>query len=400
MNRNIKLSEDIHYVGVNDRRTHLFENLWPLPEGIAYNAYLIRDKKNILIDTVEISKTDDLIREVQAILGDRDLDYLVVNHTEPDHSGAINALLKTWPDLCIVGNKTTFRFLDGFYGEWKHKKIIENGDLLDTGTHKLRFYSTPMIHWPETMMTFDENDGVLFSGDAFGSFKTLDGAIFDDALDLNDFENEMRRYFSNIVGKYGKNVQRALKLLKDVPVRMIASTHGPVFRTDLNWVLSRYDRWSREDTKAGVVVVYGSMYGNTEAMAEHTARKLKEAGVPEVRVYDASKTHASYILSTVWEYTGIVLASPAYNNDLFPSVKNVVEKFLERKMKNRYVGVIGTATWSGGGVRTLNKLVETLGWEAVGESVEAKYSAGKNDLENCTVLAQKLARKVLNNTGA
>ncbi|MFO7841858.1 MAG: FprA family A-type flavoprotein [Fidelibacterota bacterium] len=400
MNRNIKLSEDIHYVGVNDRRTHLFENLWPLPEGIAYNAYLIRDKKNILIDTVEISKTDDLIREVQAILGDRDLDYLVVNHTEPDHSGAINALLKTWPDLCIVGNKTTFRFLDGFYGEWKHKKIIENGDLLDTGTHKLRFYSTPMIHWPETMMTFDENDGVLFSGDAFGSFKTLDGAIFDDALDLNDFENEMRRYFSNIVGKYGKNVQRALKLLKDVPVRMIASTHGPVFRTDLNWVLSRYDRWSREDTKAGVVVVYGSMYGNTEAMAEHAARKLKEAGVPEVQVYDASKTHASYILSTVWEYTGIVLASPAYNNDLFPSVKNVVEKFLERKMKNRYVGVIGTATWSGGGVRTLNKLVETLGWEAVGESVEAKYSAGKNDLENCTVLAQKLARKVLNNTGA
>ncbi|MDZ7796293.1 MAG: FprA family A-type flavoprotein [Candidatus Marinimicrobia bacterium] len=400
MNRNIKLTEDIYYVGVNDRRTHLFENLWPLPEGIAYNAYLIRDKKNVLIDTVEISKTDDLIREVKAILDGRDLDYLVVNHTEPDHSGAINALVKTWPDLCIVGNKVTFRFLEGFYGDWKNKKIIENGDLLDTGKHKLRFYSTPMIHWPETMMTFDENDGVLFSGDAFGSFKTLDGAIFDDALDLNDFENEMRRYFSNIVGKYGKNVQRALTSLKDLPVKMIASAHGPVFRTDLNWVLSRYDRWSREDTKAGVVVVYGSMYGHTEAMAEHTARKLKEAGVPEVRIYDASKTHASYILSAVWEYTGVVLASPAYNNDLFPSVKNVVEKFLERKMKNRYVGVIGTASWSGGGVKTLNKLVETLGWEAVGESVEAKYSAGKNDLENCTALAQKLSRKVLNESEA
>ena len=395
MDRNIRLTENIHYVGVNDRRTHLFENLWPLPEGISYNAYLIRDDKNVLIDTVETSKTEDHIDEIRSILGDRPLDYLIVNHTEPDHSGAVKALERAWPELCIVGNKVTFRFLDGFYGEWKNRKVVEHGDVLNTGNHRLKFVSTPMIHWPETMMTLEETQGILFSGDAFGSFKTLDGAIFDDELDLDAFDSEMRRYYTNIVGKYGKNVQRGLAQLKDVPLNMIASTHGPVFRRDLDWVISRYDRWSRDETRPGVVIVFGSMYGHTEAMAEHIARKLRASGVPEIRMFDASKTHPSYILSAVWEYNGVVLASPAYNNGLFPAVKNVVDKFSERKMGPRYVAVAGTATWSGGGVKTLNRLTEELGWEKVADAVEAKYSADERDLERCTALAENLARKVL-----
>ncbi|MDD4961299.1 MAG: FprA family A-type flavoprotein, partial [Candidatus Marinimicrobia bacterium] len=304
MNRNIRLSDNIYYVGVNDRRTHLFENLWPLDQGISYNAYLIKDKKNVLIDTVEISKTENLIRELKAILGDAPLHYLVVNHTEPDHSGALYALLKVWPELCVVGNKVTFRFLDGFYGAAANTLVIEHDDVLETGSLQLRFYSTPMIHWPETMMSFEEKNGILFSGDAFGSFKTLDGGIFDDEIDPADYEDEMRRYYSNIVGKYGKNVQRAFTLLEDLPIKIIASTHGPVFRKDPGWVLSRYARWSREDTRPGVVLIYGSMYGHTEEMVDYTARCLKEAGVPRVLVYDASKTHASHILSAVWEYNG------------------------------------------------------------------------------------------------
>jgi flavorubredoxin len=396
MNRNIRLSENIYYVGVNDRRTHLFENLWPLEHGVSYNAYLIKDQKNVLIDTVEIAKTDHLIRELRAILGKEALHYLVVNHTEPDHSGALNALLKEWPELCVVGNKVTFRFLDGFYGTAPRKMAVEHGDILDTGKHRLRFYSTPMIHWPETMMSFEESGGILCSGDAFGSFKTLDGGIFDDEIDVRDYEDEMRRYYSNIVGKYGKNVQRAFNLLADLPVKMVASTHGPVFRKDPDWVLSRYARWSREETKAGVVLVYGSMYGHTEEMADFTARCLKAAGVPRVLVYDASKTHPSYILSSVWEYNGLVLASPAYNNELFPSVKNVIEKFIERKMAHRFVALMGISTWSGGGVKGLNQLVETLGWEIVGEPHEAKYAAGQEDLEKCRTLAEKLAERVLN----
>ncbi len=395
MNRNIKLSDITYYVGVNDRRTHLFENLWPLTEGIAYNAYLINDEKTVLIDSVEASKTDQFIQEIKSILGDKPLDYLIVNHTEPDHSSSLISLLKTYPNLCIIGNKVTFRFLDGFYGEWKNKKIVEHDDTLSTGKHQLRFYSTPMVHWPDTMMTFDETDGILFSGDAFGSFKTLDGGIFDDELNLNEYEEEMRRYYSNIVGKYGKSVQRAFTLLKNVPIKMIASTHGPIFRKNLNWVLSRYDRWSKGETLPGVVVIYGSMYGHTEEMADYIARKLKETGIPDVRVYDASKTHPSYILSDVWQYSGVVLASPAYNNELFPSIKNIVEKFLERKMTSRYVGVIGTATWSGGGVKALNGLVKTLGWEAVGESIEAKYTAKSSDFDQCDLLSKALAEHIL-----
>ncbi|MBW6457541.1 MAG: FprA family A-type flavoprotein [FCB group bacterium] len=394
MNRNIKLTDNIYYVGVNDRRTHLFENLWPLPEGIAYNAYLIRDKQNVLVDTVETAGTAHLIKEIRSILQDKPLHYLVVNHTEPDHSGAISALLQTWPQLCIIGNKVTFRFLDGFYGTIKNKMIVEHGDVLKTGKHALRFYFTPMIHWPETMMSFEETNGILFSGDAFGSFKTLDGGIFDDEVDLSLYEDEMRRYYSNIVGKYGKNVQRAFELLKDVPVKMVASTHGPVFRKDLDWVLSRYDIWSREETLPGVVVIYGSMYGHTEEMADYTARCLKEAGVKDVLVFDASKTHASYILSAVWKYKGVVFASPAYNNELFPSMKNVIEKFLERKMAARDVAVIGTATWSGGGVKGLCRLTEDLGWHPVGDPVEAKYAAGEENLEACRSLAHKLAEQI------
>lgn len=396
MNRNILLSDAVYYVGVNDRRTALFENLWPLPEGISYNAYLIKDRFNVLIDTVEVSKTEELIRELRSILGDEPLHYLIVNHTEPDHSGAMNALLKEWPDLCVVGNKVTFRFLDGFYGAAKNRKIVEHGDVLETGKHRIVFYSTPMIHWPETMMSFEEKNGILFSGDAFGSFKTLDGGIFDDEIRPADYEEEMRRYYSNIVGKYGKNVQRAYDVLKDLPIKIVASTHGPVFRKDPDWVLSRYDRWSREDTKPGVVVVFGSMYGHTEAMADYTARCLKEAGVSEVRVYDASKTHASYILSAVWEYSGVVLASPAYNNELFPAMKNVIEKFLERKMAVRHAAVLGIATWSGGGVKNLQRLVEELGWNLVGEPLEAKYAAGTDDYAQCRRLADDLAEKIKN----
>ena len=395
MNRNIKLADNVYYLGVNDRRTSRFENLWPLPQGVSYNAYLINDSKTVLVDTVESTNTDSFISEIQDILNGKSLDYLVVNHTEPDHSGALTSLLKSYPELIIVGNRNTFKFLDGFYGEIKNKLTVEHGDILETGDRTLRFYSTPMVHWPETMMTFDEQDGILFSGDAFGSFKSLDGGIFDDELNIECYENEMRRYYSNIVGKYGKNVQRAFKVLEGVPIKMIASTHGPVFRKDINWALSRYDKWSREETQPGVVVIYGSMYGHTEEMADYFARKLKEAGVPDVVVYDASETHPSFMLSAVWKYNGIVLASPAYNNALFPAVKHIVGKFLERKMASRHVAVIGTSTWSGGGVKSLNKLVEELGWNHIGDSIEAKYSAGKTDYEQCNLLAKELAKAIL-----
>lgn len=395
MNRNIKLTDNVYYLGVNDRRTSRFENLWPIPQGVSYNAYLINDTKTVLVDTVESSNTDSFITEIQDILQGKTLDYLVVNHTEPDHSGALTSLLKSYPDLIIVGNVNTFKFLDGFYGECKNKLVIAHGDVLETGDRSLKFYSTPMVHWPETMMTFDEKDGILFSGDAFGSFKSLDGGIFDDELNIDDYENEMRRYYSNIVGKYGKNVQRAFKTLEGVPIKMIGSTHGPVFRSNPAWALERYDKWSREETQAGVVVIYGSMYGHTEELADYFARKLKENGVPEVEVYDASETHPSYILSAVWKYNGVVLASPAYNNALFPSVMQIVHKFQERKMASRHVAILGTSTWSGGGVKALNKHVEELGWNKIGDSIEAKYSAKPNDYELCDTLARELAEAIL-----
>lgn len=390
-----KLSEDIFYVGVNDRRTHLFENMWPLPYGIAYNAYLIKDEKNILVDTVEAGKTDQLLDMVQQALEGGTLDYLVINHTEPDHSGAIRCILAAYPDLTVVGNRNTFKFIEGFYGPLENKLLIAEGDELDLGKHKLKFYMAPMVHWPETMMTFDETDGVLFSGDAFGSFRTLDGSIFDDELDLELYEDEMRRYYSNIVGKYGRQTQAAITKLKDLPIKIIASTHGPVFRSDINFVLSRYDKWSRYETEPGVVIIYGSMYGHTEEMADHIARKLVEYGVKHVRIHDVSKSHPSYIISDVWKYTGVLIASPAYNNGVYPGVKVALDKFIERKVPCRPVGVFGISTWSGGGVKGLKKMLEELNWNLISDSHEAKYTARENDYENLDRIAKDMAGEIV-----
>ena len=281
MNCAVKIIDEIYWLGTNDRETHLFENVWPLENGVSYNSYIIIDEKIVLVDTVKDTKMEEYLFKIKNLIGDREIDYLVINHMEPDHSGCITAISKEYPNIKIVGNSKTFDFLKEFYGEFPNLVEVKDLDELNIGSRTLQFYFTPMVHWPETMMTYDKKTKLLFTGDAFGTFGTLDGGIFDDEVNLDFYESEMRRYYSNIVGKFGMMVQRAIKKVSSLDIKILASTHGPIWRTNLNYVLSRYDMWSKyePEDKDGIVIIYGSMYGNTKKMADAIARSIAEEGL-------------------------------------------------------------------------------------------------------------------------
>ncbi len=390
----IKLTEKIFYVGVNDRRTHLFENLWPLERGVAYNSYLINDHKVALIDTVEIGHVDKFLKKVRAVIGDKPIDYLVINHMEPDHAGSVQILTELYPDMQLVGNKKTIPMVEGFFGV--KDKFIEIGeaDVLMLGENTLQFHMIPMVHWPETMVSYVQEKCILFSGDAFGSFGTLDGGVFDDEVEFDYFKDEMRRYYSNIVGKYGNPVQKALEKLSGLEIKMIAATHGPIIRTYIPEMLEMYDAWSKYEAGNGVVIAYASMYGHTEEMAEVVARELAEQGVKAIRMYDVSKTHASYIISDIFKYKGVIFGSPTYSNELHPSLEALVTKLDHMGVQNHYFGIFGSFTWSGAAVKKLTAFAESVKWEVVGESVEEKHALKADKYEACRQLGKAMADRL------
>lgn len=391
----VNLTDNIYYLGFNDRRTHLFENFWPIPYGVSYNSYLIVDEKIALIDTVERTFIDDYLDQIEALTGGRPVDYLVINHMEPDHSGALKAVVTKYPNITLVGNKKTFDMVANYYKLSTQTLEVYDDSELPLGKHRLSFTTIPMVHWPETMVTFETSEKILFTGDAFGSFGTLDGGIFDDELNMASYEEELMRYFTNIVGKYCPHTQRALKKVQTLDVKVLAPTHGPVWRTDLNYILGKYEKWSSYATEPGAVIVYGSMYGNTAKMADVIARQLSVRGVKNIRVYDASKTHASYIISDIFKYKAFIIGSAAYNNELFPAVESLVTKIEHMGIKNHLLGIFGSYGWNGGGVKNLQKFAENIKWEVVYEPVEEKGTLKKEKFGQCLELANAMADKLL-----
>ncbi len=394
MYKPVNLSEDIFYVGVNDRRTNLFENMWPLDRGVSYNSYVIADEKVAIIDTVEAGHFEKWIAKVRTILNGRTVDYLVVNHMEPDHSGAIRILTELYPKMKIIGNKKTIPMIEGYYGIASNFEIVKEGDSLDLGKNKLIFYTVPMVHWPESMVCFEESNQILFSSDAFGSFGTLDGGIFDDELDFEYYLDEMRRYYSNIVGKYGNPVQKALQKLGTLDLKVVAPSHGPIYRKNINRMIEMYDKWSKYEGEEGVVVAYASMYGNTEEMAEVTARAITENGIKNVRVYDVSKTHPSYVISDIFKFKGLILGSPTYSNELHPNMEALTSKIHHMGITNHYFGVLGSFTWAGASVKKLREIGNSLKWEEVAEAVEEKYALKEDKYESCWQLGVAMAEKL------
>lgn len=391
----MELKGNVHYVGVNDRNKTLFENLWPLPYGVSYNSYLIADDDAVvLVDTVDVAFFEVYLKKIRAVIGDRKIDYLIINHMEPDHSGSISLIKQYYPDIVLVGNKKTFDMVDGYYGVGGERKVVAEGDSLKVGRHDLHFYLIPMVHWPETMVTFDSTDGILFSGDAFGCFGALNGGCIDKNINTEIYMGEMRRYYSNIVGKFGNPVQKALQKCSGLDIKMICPTHGPVWEEQISEVVAMYDKLSRYEAEEGVVIAYGTMYGNTEQMAEAIAEELSAQGIKNIVMHNVSKTPHSFILANIFRYKALIVGCTTYNMNLYPEMEALLSKVAARDMKNRLIGYFGSFTWASAAVKKLGEYAAQLKFEVVGNPVEMKQSMSASSEQQARELAVAMADRL------
>lgn len=390
-----KLTDNIYYIGVNDRTTALFEGLWPLPAGVSYNSYLIDDEKTAVIDCVGPEFFEEHLANMRSVLGNRTVDYIVVNHMEPDHSGALALFRQFYPQARIVGNKKTVSMIEGYYGiDGTSCIAVADGTTLELGSHTLSFHLVPMVHWPETMVTYDSTSGTLFSGDAFGCFGALNGTVLDTETDIEPYFPEMRRYYSNIVGKYATPVQNALKKLAAINIKMICPTHGPVWTEAAGRVIAEYDRMSRYEAAEGAVVVYASMYGNTRQMAEEVARGLSEAGIRKIVVHDAARTPLSFILSDIFTYKGLAIGATTYNGDVNPAVKAVLEAVKLREVKHRAMAAFGSFTWAGKAAKTISDFADNMGYTQPAPAVEMKQGFNPAAAKSCHTLGKALGEAI------
>lgn len=395
-----KVTEDLYWVGGNDRQIELFENIFPLAKGVSYNSYLLLDEQTVLFDTADYAIGKQFIENVMSVLNGRNLDYIVVNHMEPDHCSLIGELLLHYPDVKIIGNAKTFPMIEQFFSfDLTGKTLtVKEGDTFCSGKHTFRFIMSPMVHWPEAMMTYDEKDKVLFSADAFGTFNALNGNLFNDELDFNrEWLDEARRYYTNIVGKYGPQVQNVLKKASSLDIQMICPLHGPVWRSNLNFIIEKYNLWSRyEPEEKGVMIAYASMYGNTENMAEILAVMLAEAGVKNIHMHNISKTHVSELISDSFKYSHIVLASPTYNNGIYPLMDNYLEDMKALSLQNRTIAVLGNGSWAPQATKLISaKIKEMKNMRLLEASVTIKSSLKEAQLEKLNSLSRQIAEEVL-----
>ena len=395
-----KVTNDLYWVGGSDRRIELFENIFPLKKGVSYNSYLLMDEKTVLFDAADYAIGRQFLENVEAVLNGRALDYLVVNHMEPDHCAMIADLVLRHPEMKIIGNAKTFPMINQFFDfDLEGKTItVKEGDTFSCGKHTLHFVMAPMVHWPEAMMTYDEPDKVLFSADAFGTFGALNGNIFNDEIDFDrDWLDEARRYYTNIVGKYGMQVQNVLKKAAALDIQVICPLHGPIWRTDLDYIIGKYDLWSKyEPEEKGVMIAYASMYGNTENMAEMLACALAEAGIKNIRMHNISKTHVSELISDSFKYSHIVLAAPTYNNGIYPLMDNYLEDMKALALKNRTVAVLGNGTWAPQSTKLISsKIGEMKDMRLMETAVTIKSSVKDAQREEIESLAGQIAQEVL-----
>jgi flavorubredoxin len=345
-----KITEDLIYIGANDRRISRFENQHPVPNGMSYNSYLLLDEKTVLLDTVDKAVGDLFLENLHAALNGRALDYMIIQHMEPDHCALIPRIIELYPQVTVVGSQKTFGMIQQFFGLdlAERAMVMKEGDTLQTGAHTLRFLMAPMVHWPEVMVTYDETGKWLFSADAFGDFGAINGNLYADEYDVDfDLMPEVRRYYTNIVGKYGRQVLALLEKITKLDIQMILSLHGPILRQDMHYYIEKYSKWaSYTPEEKGIVIAYGSIYGNTEKAAELLAAKLADRGEKNIVVYDVSAWHFSYILSECFRFDRLVFASSTYNMEIYPPMENLLLELKGHNMQNRAVAVIENGSWA------------------------------------------------------
>ncbi|HKM05394.1 MAG TPA: FprA family A-type flavoprotein, partial [Sphaerochaeta sp.] len=359
-----EIQPSLYWVGASDRRLEKFENLFPIPEGVSYNSYLYLDTKTALLDTVDSSVSQQFLENVTQALGGRVLDYLIVNHMEPDHCANIEELVRRYPDVLVVGNKKTFQLFSQFYNLdiEKNQYLVKEGDILDLGEHKIEFFFAPMVHWPEVMLSYEQTKHILFSADAFGTFGALSGNLFADQLEYGrHFLSETRRYYANIIGKFGSQVQAAFNKLPISSIEMICPLHGPIWRENIQFIFDKYQAWSTyTPERAGVVIAYASMYGNTESAVDKLALLLANRGVKDIRMFDVSRTHLSEIVGEVWENSHLVIASPTYNMHLYSGMANLLEDLSALGLRNRKFAIIGNHSWASAAKKGMEEMVSSL----------------------------------------
>ena len=345
-----KVTEDIVWVGASDRRLALFENIFPIPRGVSYNSYVLLDEKTVLLDTVDASVAGQFFENLEHVLDGRKLDYLIVNHMEPDHCAMIGDLVRRYPELQVVGNTKTFGMIKQFFGtDFAERAVtVKEGDTLATGAHTLHFVMAPMVHWPEVMVTYDEKDKVLFAADGFGTFGALNGNIFADEVDFDrDWLDDARRYYTNIVGKYGASVQALLKKASGLEIAVICPLHGPIWRENLGYILEKYQKWSTYEAEdQAVVILYATMYGNTASAADALAGRLAAKGVKKIAVYDVSNTHVSELISEIFRASHVVFAAPTYNGGIYPVMENLLADMKALAVQNKTVALMENGTWA------------------------------------------------------
>ncbi len=389
------LTQQITYIGANDSDIKLFENIWPIDQGISYNCYLIDDKQTVLIDTVEKNFSDELLDQLKTILSGRALDYLVINHMEPDHSGTIKAIVEQYPELTIVGNHKTAVFLEGFYDIAKDKvKQVKTGDSLKIGQHQLQFHQTPMVHWPESMVCYETKTKTLFSSDIFGGYKTVnDQPMADQRNDLDEFIDQARSYFATVIGGYTRPAARALKQLNKLEIETIAPAHGLVWQKKSKLIMDLYQNWAQyqtdEEADDGVTVIVGSMYGHTFEIGSLLKKELEKSGL-KVDLLDASQDLITDQLGAVWKNKGLIIGSCTYSNGLLPQVKSLLDALEDRKIQNKVVGVFSSHSWTGGAMRHLQQFAQDSKLTLVEPQFETQYKMRAESEKSAEALAQAM----------
>ncbi|WP_026651472.1 FprA family A-type flavoprotein [Butyrivibrio proteoclasticus] len=381
-----EVTKDIYWIGGSDRRLERFENIFPVPEGVSYNSYFVDDDKKVVFDTADISISDQYLENLKEVLKGKKLDYLVVLHMEPDHASLISTVIALFPEVTIVGGAKTFQIMEQFFEEAKDYKRLEvkEGDTLETGHHTFHFVAAPMVHWPEVLMAYDDASGALLCADAFGTFGALDGGLFADEYDYEkDFLDSARRYYANIVGKYGMQVQAVLKKAQGLDIKMLLSLHGPVWRKDIAYLLDKYQKWSTYEAETDdIVVFYGSLYGHTASAAEAVASELRAQTSKNVKVYDVSGTDVSYLIGEVWRCKKIVLMCPTYNNGIYPPMESFLSDCIALGVQNRIFALAQNGTWAPATVKLMTeKLANLKNVTILEDSLTIKSALHANDEE-------------------
>ncbi|MDE7215211.1 MAG: FprA family A-type flavoprotein [Clostridia bacterium] len=394
-----KISADAYLVGVNDRKIALFENVYPVQRGMSYNSYIVLDEKTVLLDTVDSVASLQFLENVEKTLGSRSLDYLIVNHMEPDHCANIGAIVEKYPNVKVVGNAKTFTMMSQFFtfDIEDRKVVVKEGDTLNTGRHTFTFVMAPMVHWPEAMVTYDTTDKILYSADAFGSFGAMSGNVFADECEFESkWLDDARRYYTNIVGKYGAQVQSLLKKASAIEISMICPLHGPIWRNNIGFIVDKYNKWSSyTPEKKSVMIVYGSVHGHTENTAEILANLLDERGVKEISVYNASTTHFSQIIAESFKYSHIVFACATYNMSIFPPMQIVLHEIDEHNLQNRTFAFIENGTWAPVAAKLMQESLEKLkNNKIIEQKVTIKSALNEQSFAELEKLADAIASDV------